>query len=41
VYGDLLRRGELAAFEVQERFYEIGSFEGIGELARHLAESQP
>jgi NDP-sugar pyrophosphorylase family protein len=39
VYGDLLRRGQLASFEVSERFYEIGSFEGIGELSRHLAES--
>jgi NDP-sugar pyrophosphorylase family protein len=37
LYGDLLRRKELAAFEVKERFYEIGSFEGIGGLSRHLA----
>ena len=29
LYQDLLQRGELAAFEVHERFYEIGSFEGI------------
>jgi len=36
LYGDLLRRNELAAFEVKERFYEIGSFEGIRELSRHL-----
>jgi len=36
VYRDLLRRDRLAAFEVQERFYEIGSFEGIAELARYL-----
>jgi NDP-sugar pyrophosphorylase family protein len=41
LYGDLLRRNQLAAFEVHERFYEIGSFEGIAELARHLAGSQP
>jgi NDP-sugar pyrophosphorylase family protein len=41
VYRDLLRRGQLAAFEVHERFYEVGSFQGIGELSRHLAESQP
>jgi NDP-sugar pyrophosphorylase family protein len=40
VYGDLLKRGQLASFEVHERFYEVGSFEGIGELSRHLAESQ-
>jgi len=36
LYGDLLRRNELAAYEVKERFYEIGSFEGIAELSRHL-----
>jgi len=40
VYGDLLRHGRLAACEVAGRFYEIGSFHGIAELARHLAESQ-
>jgi NDP-sugar pyrophosphorylase family protein len=39
VYRDLLRRGQLAAFEVHERFYEIGSFDGIAELAGHLARS--
>jgi D-sedoheptulose 7-phosphate isomerase len=36
LYGELLRRDRLAAFEVHERFYEIGSFDGIGELSRHL-----
>jgi len=40
VYRDLLHHGRLAACEVRERFYEIGSFEGIGELARHLAGSE-
>ena len=39
VYGELLRAGRLAAFEVHERFYEIGSFDGIAELSRHLAGS--
>jgi len=39
VYRDLLARNELAAFEVTERFYEIGSLQGIGELSRHLAGS--
>jgi N-acetyl-alpha-D-muramate 1-phosphate uridylyltransferase len=29
VYQDLLRNGDLAAFEVHERFYEIGSPEGL------------
>jgi len=37
VYGDLVRRGELAAYEVPTRFYEIGSPEGIRELAEYLA----
>jgi len=39
VYRDLLHRGQLAACEVHERFYEVGSFEGLNELARHLAGS--
>lgn len=38
LYQDLLRRGELASFEVKERFYEIGSFAGLEELRRHLGE---
>jgi len=38
LYQDLLRRGELASFEVKERFYEIGSFSGLEELRRHLGE---
>ena len=33
---DLLRRGELAAWESPERFYEIGSVEGIDDLAEFL-----
>jgi NDP-sugar pyrophosphorylase family protein len=37
VYQDLLRRGELAACQVEERFYEAGSFEGIRELEEYLA----
>jgi len=41
VYRDLLRRNQLAAFEVYERFYEIGSFDGIAELSRHLAGQAP
>jgi D-sedoheptulose 7-phosphate isomerase len=38
VYGNLLRQGQLAAYEVTRRFYEIGSFAGIEELSRHLRE---
>jgi N-acetyl-alpha-D-muramate 1-phosphate uridylyltransferase len=37
VYRDLLRREELAGFEVQQRFYEIGSAEGIIELSKFLS----
>jgi len=32
VYQDLLRSGQLAAFEVQNRFYEIGSLDGLREF---------
>lgn len=41
VYCTLLGGNRLAAFEVHERFYEIGSFDGVAELSRHLAASQP
>jgi NDP-sugar pyrophosphorylase family protein len=37
VYQDLVGRGELAAYEVEERFYEIGSELGIRDLERHLS----
>jgi NDP-sugar pyrophosphorylase family protein len=37
VYQSLLARDQLAALEVAERFYEIGSFEGISTLEEHLA----
>jgi len=36
LYYDLLARNDLAAFEVRERFYEIGSVEGIRELSQQL-----
>jgi len=36
VYRDLLRAGTLAAFEVHERFYEIGSPEGLRETRELL-----
>jgi NDP-sugar pyrophosphorylase family protein len=38
LYQELLALGELSAFEVRERFYEIGSLEGMEDLRRHLAE---
>ena len=36
VYQDLLRTGSLAAFEVHQRFYEIGSPEGLRDTAEFL-----
>lgn len=36
VYQAMLARGELAAYEVPERFYEIGSTAGIEDLQRYL-----
>jgi NDP-sugar pyrophosphorylase family protein len=36
VYEDLAARNELAAYEVSERFYEIGTPEGLDETRRHL-----
>jgi NDP-sugar pyrophosphorylase family protein len=35
-YGALLAKGELAALEVSERFYEIGSTRGLEETERYL-----
>jgi NDP-sugar pyrophosphorylase family protein len=40
LYQQLLERGELAGFEVRERFYEIGSWAGIQELSFYLS-NQP
>jgi len=37
LYMDLLQRRQLAAYEVTERFYEIGSPEGLRETAELLA----
>jgi NDP-sugar pyrophosphorylase family protein len=36
LYQQLLKRGELSAREVQERFYEIGSVVGLRELSLYL-----
>jgi len=38
VYQDLLRRGQLLGFEVQQRFYEVGSLEGLTDTAKFLAQ---
>jgi NDP-sugar pyrophosphorylase family protein len=37
VQTDLVSRGELAGYEMKERFYEIGSHAGLDELNRLLA----
>jgi NDP-sugar pyrophosphorylase family protein len=36
LYRQLLDRGELAALDVRQRFYEIGSFQGLEEMRRLL-----
>jgi NDP-sugar pyrophosphorylase family protein len=40
LYTSLLQRGQLAAFEVHERFYEIGSPAGLAETVEYLAGRQ-
>ncbi|MEO8666350.1 MAG: sugar phosphate nucleotidyltransferase [Ignavibacteria bacterium] len=37
VYKNLLKKNELLGFEVKERFYEIGSFEGLEETNKFLS----
>ena len=37
LYQMLLADGQLAAFEVAERFYEIGSIEGLADLSERLS----
>ena len=36
IFRDLAQRGELAALEVSQRFYEIGSPQGLGETEEFL-----
>ena len=36
LYQNLLERGQLAAYEVDQRFYEIGTFVGLEETRRYL-----
>jgi NDP-sugar pyrophosphorylase family protein len=40
LYRDLIGRNELAGFEVEQRFYEIGSPEGLAELDAMLRSQQ-
>ena len=37
LYQELLKSGQLAAYEVSQRFYEVGSFAGLEELRLYLA----
>jgi NDP-sugar pyrophosphorylase family protein len=37
VYQELLMAGDLASYEVQDRFYEIGSLDGIQDLEQRIA----
>jgi NDP-sugar pyrophosphorylase family protein len=37
LYQELLAQGTLAAYEVEQRFYEIGSFAGLEETRQYLA----
>ena len=41
IQADLLTKGELAGYEMKERFYEIGSHTGLAELDRLLATQEP
>ncbi len=41
VQADLVRRGEMAAYVVRERFYEIGKPEGLAELESVLKAQEP
>jgi len=40
VYGSLLREGQLAGFEINDRFYEVGSFAGVEALSKLLSTSR-
>lgn len=41
LYRELSLEGELAGFEVSERFYEVGSLEGVAALERYFATTPP
>ena len=41
IYERLAAADELAAFEITQRFYEVGSFAGLQELADILKEARP
>jgi NDP-sugar pyrophosphorylase family protein len=37
IYQDLIARGDLASYEVTQRFYEVGSQQGLEEIRRYLS----
>lgn len=41
IYQKTLASGQLAGYEIAQRFYEIGSIEGIRDLSRMLESSSP
>jgi D-sedoheptulose 7-phosphate isomerase len=41
LYEQLSMRGDLAAFEVSQRFYEVGSFAGLEQFEKFLREDMP
>jgi NDP-sugar pyrophosphorylase family protein len=41
LYADLLSQGQLAAYEVAERFYEIGSVAGLAQTREFLLGRAP
>jgi NDP-sugar pyrophosphorylase family protein len=41
VYRALLARGQLAGYEAQQRFFEIGSAQGLAEADRYLRARRP
>jgi hypothetical protein len=40
IYQDLLARNELAGFEVEQRFYEIGSQAGLEETRNYFSKGR-
>ena len=40
VFEELSMRKDLAGYEVSNRFYEVGSIQGISELSKHLSGAQ-
>ncbi len=40
LYQSLLQKGELGAFEVNQRFYEIGSWQGLEDMKRLVADQK-